>query len=201
MGSWRQGRIKWLKATVICDRIGRGIKNPLSAGSGHVCGSVTAALAREGEPRCKGSSTMSYLRKAAQLPQLGTVPELSFQCNYERHENRIQTSSTDHFKVLTRAKQQNILPQYVPALLCPWMAVVMGTMCVPFCVTVFIGSWCWPRGVCCTIVTVCRGVVWDVWMIRLAAPIVAWLIAGIGSTLTEKQKIKHCVKSNGSLTL
>lgn len=108
---------------------------------------------------------------------------------YKRtHEKKF---STGHSEVLACTEHQNTPTQYSPALPCPCIAVVIGTMCVPFCVTVFIGSWCWPRGACCTIVTVCKGVVWDVWMIRLAAPIVAWLIAGIGSTFTEKQMRKH----------
>lgn len=63
-------------------------------------------------------------------------------------------------------------------------AVVIGIRRVPFCVMVLIGSRCWPRGVCCKMVTVVRGVAWEVWMMRLALPIEEAVTAGTGSTLT-----------------
>lgn len=45
-------------------------------------------------------------------------------------------------------------PPPSPELAGACRAVVM--LWVPFCVMVLMGSWCCPRGACCTMVTVCR---------------------------------------------
>jgi len=75
-----------------------------------------------------------------------------------------------------------VLPCDSPALVGPWRAVVM--LWVPFCVMALMGSWCWPMGACCTMVTVCRGVAdWELWMMRLEA----LTEVGAVSTLTEKR--------------
>lgn len=77
--------------------------------------------------------------------------------------------------------------EWIPALAWLCIAVAMGTTWVPFWVMVLIGSWCWPNGACCTMVTVWRGVAAVLlWMILLAEPIELWVMPGTDSTFTKE---------------
>ncbi len=78
--------------------------------------------------------------------------------------------------------------EWIPALAWLCIAVAMGTTWVPFWVMVLIGSWCWPNGACCTMVTIWRGVVAVLlWMILLAEPIEPWVMPGTDSTFTKER--------------
>ncbi len=77
----------------------------------------------------------------------------------------------------------------------PWTAV---TTCVPFWVMALTGSWWWPIGACCTMVKVCIGLDLDVWRMWLIPPIEVVVIAGTGSTFTEKN-LKPVLKISSSL--
>lgn len=58
---------------------------------------------------------------------------------------------------------------------------------VPFCVMALMGSWCWPTGAGCSMVTVCRGAAdWGVWMMQLEPPIE--VMVGTVSTLTDRTR-------------
>lgn len=69
-------------------------------------------------------------------------------------------------------------------------AVPMGTRWVPFCVMALTGSWCWPSGPCCKIVTVVNGAAWELWMMRLTPPIEVAVMDGTDSTFTVKIRSK-----------